>query len=104
MLGVARQDTGHQAAQDWARRVRDIDRSKCDLSGHFAMRQTILRDSFRLWWGNQCPLWVKSRHVQRTSRCPLCANSRHSLARAATALAKSLAAVHYGGDIDLGGD
>ena len=25
-----------------------------------------------------CPLWVKSRHVQRTSRCLLCANSGHS--------------------------
>ena len=25
-----------------------------------------------------CPLWVKSRHVQRTSRCPLSASSRHS--------------------------
>ena len=24
---------------------------------------------------SRCPLWVKSRHVQRTSRCPLCANS-----------------------------
>ena len=27
----------------------------------------------------QCPLWVKSRHVQRTSRCPLSANSGHRL-------------------------
>ena len=26
----------------------------------------------------QCPLWVKSRHVQCTRRCPLCANSGHS--------------------------
>ena len=26
----------------------------------------------------QCPLWVKSRHVQRTSRCPLCAKSGHA--------------------------
>ena len=25
----------------------------------------------------QCPLWVISRHVQRTSRCPLSANSGH---------------------------
>jgi len=24
-----------------------------------------------------CPLWVISRHVQRTSRCPHCANSGH---------------------------
>ena len=23
----------------------------------------------------QCPLWVKSRHVQRKSPCPLCAKS-----------------------------
>ena len=22
---------------------------------------------------NVCPLWIKSRHMQRTSRCPLCA-------------------------------
>ena len=27
---------------------------------------------------DQCPLWVKSGHVQRTSGCPLCAKSRHS--------------------------
>ena len=27
--------------------------------------------------GHQCPLWVKSRHVQRTSSCPLSANSGH---------------------------
>ena len=26
---------------------------------------------------SRCPLWVKSRHVQRTSRCPLSANSGH---------------------------
>ncbi|MGA7387502.1 MAG: hypothetical protein WBW99_06155, partial [Pseudolabrys sp.] len=25
----------------------------------------------------QCPPWVKSRHVQRNSVCPLCANSGH---------------------------
>jgi len=28
--------------------------------------------------GYQCPLWVKSRLVQHTSQCPLCANSGHS--------------------------
>ena len=27
----------------------------------------------------ECPLWVKSRHVQRTSQCPLSANSGHSV-------------------------
>ena len=26
---------------------------------------------------DQCPLWVISGHVQRTSRCPLSANSGH---------------------------
>jgi hypothetical protein len=36
-------------------------------------------------WG-QCPLWVKSRHVQRTSRCPLCANSGHEAASRTTSL------------------
>ncbi|MGB9042739.1 MAG: hypothetical protein WCC81_09725, partial [Pseudolabrys sp.] len=42
-----------------------------------------------LFWGDRngsngswkgpadCPLWVKSGHVQRTRRCPLCANSGH---------------------------
>ena len=25
----------------------------------------------------QCPLWVKSGHVQRTRLCPLCAKSGH---------------------------
>ena len=25
----------------------------------------------------ECPLWVKSRHVQRTSRCPLSAKCEH---------------------------
>ena len=29
----------------------------------------------------QCPLWVKSGHVQCTSRCPLSANSGHRLIR-----------------------
>ena len=28
---------------------------------------------------HQCPLWVKSGHVHRKSRCPLCANSGHEL-------------------------
>ena len=34
----------------------------------------------------QCPLWVKSRHVQRTSQCPLSANSGHWLVRWASPL------------------
>ena len=25
---------------------------------------------------SKCPLWVKSRHVQRKSRCPLCPQER----------------------------
>jgi hypothetical protein len=28
----------------------------------------------------RCPLWVISGHVQRTSKCPLCARSRHCAA------------------------
>jgi len=28
-------------------------------------------------WG--CPLWVKSRHMQCTSPCPLCPQKRHQL-------------------------
>jgi hypothetical protein len=32
-------------------------------------------DSCRSWSAR--PLWVKSRHMQRNSRCPLCARSRH---------------------------
>ena len=32
-----------------------------------------------------CPLWVKSRHLQCTSRCPLSATSGHMPAGAPTA-------------------
>ena len=32
-----------------------------------------------VYQGGQCPLWVKSRHVQRTTPCPLCANSGHAI-------------------------
>ena len=28
----------------------------------------------------QCPLWVKSRHLQCTSRCPVSASSRFAVA------------------------
>ena len=28
---------------------------------------------------SECPLWVKSRHVRCTRRCPLCATSGHQL-------------------------
>ena len=31
-------------------------------------------------FASKSPLWVKSRHVRRTSRCPLSANSGYSLA------------------------
>ena len=33
----------------------------------------------------QCPLWVISRHMQRTSRCPLSANSGHRAWRPSSA-------------------
>jgi hypothetical protein len=42
-----------------------------DSGGH---RNDLNWDTGR---GGRCPLWVKSRHVQRTSPCPLCANRRH---------------------------
>src|SRR5262249_37497762 len=38
--------------------------------------------SYRLnlaFWKGSCPLWVKSRHVQRTSSCPLYPRKRHQM-------------------------
>ena len=36
-----------------------------------------------------CPLWVKSRHVQCTRRCLLCANSGHRTAHSITSSASN---------------
>ena len=40
-----------------------------------------------------CPLWVKSRHVQRTSRCPLSANSGHRAIHSITSSARPISAL-----------
>ena len=45
------------------------------LSANNALDRIWNAPLFRYRW--PCPLWVKSRHLQRTSRCPLSAKSGH---------------------------
>jgi hypothetical protein len=42
-----------------------------DFDGDKAFTQALTDSRRMMCEPEQCPLWVKSRHVQRTSRCPL---------------------------------
>ena len=55
--------------------------NKCDelASPHSRPRasgQAIVFDYAAALEGGRCPLWVKSRHVQRNRSCPLCSRKR----------------------------
>ena len=67
----ARAVSGHDAALP--RRVMNSRRACAPVRPH--LMQDLKASTLR----PECPLWVISRHVPRTSRCPLCANSGHAV-------------------------
>ena len=61
---------------DGAVDARGTTQSKTVSANLIADTEMLLRSQCR-HRDRECPLWVKSRHVQYTKRCPLCANSGH---------------------------
>ena len=70
---------GERSLPDGGRRIPDEIKVASDTVRTGALFVTMCALFVPALCSYQCPLWVKSRHVQRTSRCPLSANSGHRL-------------------------